>query len=126
MGGYYVAVRTDRGPQSPSMTVKHNETVEAGWYYIRHGSHILYGVCSRLYKPSAACSMSCLTYMYYSHGIDLKPQNTQTLKITISLQKYDQGRIEPPKAARRHATSNSAYTDGIVLSVTKNRNPLRM
>ncbi len=32
----------------------------------------------------------------------------------------NQGRIEPPKAARGHATSDSAYTDGIVLSVTKN------
>ena len=31
-----------------------------------------------------------------------------------------QGRIEPPKAARGHATSYSACIDGIVLSVTKN------
>jgi len=31
-----------------------------------------------------------------------------------------QGRIEPPKAARGHATSYKARTDGIVLSVTKN------
>ncbi len=34
-----------------------------------------------------------------------------------------QGRIEPPKAARGHATSNSANTDSIVLNVTKNRDP---
>ena len=33
---------------------------------------------------------------------------------------YRQGRIEPPKAARGHATSYSARIDGIVLSVTKN------
>jgi len=33
---------------------------------------------------------------------------------------YYQGCIEPPKAARGHATSYSARTDGIVLSVTKN------
>ena len=31
-----------------------------------------------------------------------------------------QGRIEPPKAARGHATSHSPCIDGIVLSVTKN------
>ncbi len=34
---------------------------------------------------------------------------------------YNQGRIEPPKAARGHATSNSANIDSIVLNVTKNR-----
>ncbi len=34
-----------------------------------------------------------------------------------------QGRIEPPKAARGHATSNSANIDSIVLNVTKNRDP---
>ncbi len=33
--------------------------------------------------------------------------------------RYDQGRIEPPKAARGHATSNSANIDSIVLNVTK-------
>ena len=33
---------------------------------------------------------------------------------------YSQGHIEPPKAARGHATSYSARIDGIVLSVTKN------
>ena len=32
----------------------------------------------------------------------------------------NQGRIEPPKAARGHATSRSPCIDGIVLSVTKN------
>jgi len=32
---------------------------------------------------------------------------------------YKQGRIELPKAARGHATSHSALTDGIVLSVNK-------
>ena len=31
-----------------------------------------------------------------------------------------QKRIEPPKAARGHATSHSPCIDGIVLSVTKN------
>jgi len=31
-----------------------------------------------------------------------------------------QGHIELPKAVREHATSCSARTDGIVLSVTKN------
>ena len=31
-----------------------------------------------------------------------------------------QGRIEPPKAGRGHATSSSPCIDGIVLSVTKN------
>ncbi len=36
---------------------------------------------------------------------------------------YYQGRIEPPKAARGHATSNSANIDSIVLNVTKNRDP---
>ncbi len=34
-----------------------------------------------------------------------------------------QGRIEPPKAASGHATSNSANIDSIVLNVTKNRDP---
>ncbi len=34
-----------------------------------------------------------------------------------------QGRIEPPKAARGHATSNSANIDSIVLNVTKDRHP---
>ncbi len=34
-----------------------------------------------------------------------------------------QGRIEPPKAARGHATSNSANIDSVVLNVTKNRGP---
>ncbi len=34
-----------------------------------------------------------------------------------------QGRIEPPKVARGHATSNSANIDSIVLNVTKNRGP---
>ena len=34
--------------------------------------------------------------------------------------RYQQGRIEPPKAARGHATSRSPCIDGIVLSVTKN------
>ena len=33
---------------------------------------------------------------------------------------HEQGHIEPPKAARGHATSYSARTDGKVLSVTKN------
>ncbi len=33
------------------------------------------------------------------------------------------GRIKPPKAARGHATSNSANIDSIVLNVTKNRGP---
>ncbi len=32
-----------------------------------------------------------------------------------------QGRIEPPKAARGHATSNSANIDSLVLNVTKDR-----
>ena len=49
---------------------------------------------------------------------------TITITITIStsfvfIDKY-QGRIEPPKAARGHATSRSPGIDGIVLSVTKN------
>ncbi len=34
-----------------------------------------------------------------------------------------QGRIEPPKAARGHATSNSANVDSIVLNVIKDRGP---
>ncbi len=34
-----------------------------------------------------------------------------------------QGCIEPPKAARGHATSNSANTDTTVLNITKNRGP---
>ncbi len=44
-------------------------------------------------------------------------------KITIPdfLNRRYQGRIEPPKAARGHATSNSANIDSIVLNVTKNR-----
>ena len=33
---------------------------------------------------------------------------------------FVQGRIEPPEAARGHATSYSARIDGIVLSITKN------
>ena len=33
---------------------------------------------------------------------------------------YSRGHIEPPKAARGHATSYSVRIDGIVLSVTKN------
>jgi len=35
------------------------------------------------------------------------------------------GLIEPPKAARGHATSYSARIDGIVLSVTKNNVSVR-
>ena len=31
----------------------------------------------------------------------------------------NQGRIEPPKAAQRHATSRSLCIDGMVLSVAK-------
>ena len=45
------------------------------------------------------------------------------LHLSLSLDCYptfQQGRIEPPKAARGHATSYSACIDGIVLSVTKN------
>ncbi len=88
---------------------------------------MLYGACSRLYIPKAAqCHAlpTCITHMALIHRA--KTTYMQTLRITTSLQKYDQGRIEPPKAARGHATSDSAHTDGIVLSVTKNRNPLRM
>ena len=36
-----------------------------------------------------------------------------------------QGRIEPPKAARGHATSYSVHRDGIVLSATKNNVPVK-
>jgi len=41
-------------------------------------------------------------------------------KSVLPYHMYYQGRIEPPKAARGHATSYSARTDGIVLSVTQN------
>ncbi len=34
---------------------------------------------------------------------------------------HNQGHIEPPKAARGHATSNSANIDSIALNVTKDR-----
>ncbi len=34
---------------------------------------------------------------------------------------HKQGRIEPPSAARGHATSNCANIDSIALNVTKNR-----
>ena len=40
--------------------------------------------------------------------------------LMILCSKRKQGRIEPPKAVRGHATSYSAHIDGIVLSVTKN------
>ncbi len=40
-----------------------------------------------------------------------------------SINGLNQRRIEPPKAARGHATSNSANIDSIVLNVTKNRGP---
>ncbi len=43
--------------------------------------------------------------------------------ISLALFRWNQGRIEPPKAARGHATSNSANIDSIVLNVTKNRGP---
>ncbi len=33
------------------------------------------------------------------------------------------GHIYPPKAGRGHATSDSANIEGIVLNVTKNRDP---
>ncbi len=36
---------------------------------------------------------------------------------------FNQGRIEPPKAARGHATFNSANIDSIVLNLTKDRDP---
>ncbi len=45
-----------------------------------------------------------------------------TLYQTMTHVSY-QGRLEPPKAARGHATSSSANIDSVVLNVTKNRDP---
>ncbi len=42
---------------------------------------------------------------------------------SFGIVQYHQGRIEPPKAARGHATSNSANIDNIGLKDTKNRGP---
>ena len=45
--------------------------------------------------------------------------NTNNIKL-LETNEDHQGRIEPPKAARGHATSRSPCIDSIVLSVTKN------
>ncbi len=47
----------------------------------------------------------------------------ETPPLMLSLPCFNQGRIEPLKVARGHATSNSANIDSIVLNVTKNRGP---
>ncbi len=50
-------------------------------------------------------------------------QFTKLCMVGLCRELWWQGRIEPPKAARGHATSNSANIDSIVLNVTKNRDP---
>ncbi len=58
----------------------------------------------------------CSTISRY-HWVELSSKDK-----SCSSRRY-QGRIELPKAARGHATSNSANIDSIVLNVTKNRDP---
>ena len=50
----------------------------------------------------------------------LSASRQSSWKSSFTGEKFIQGRIEPLKAARGHATFRSACIDGIVLSVTKN------
>ena len=68
---------------------------------------------------------ACLSKSFFGHNHHIiDNRDCRDLRI-VMLKKalanhHEQGHIDLPKAARGHATSYSARTDGKVLSVTKN------
>ncbi len=65
-------------------------------------------------KASSSTSGAAIGFVFLGQDVKLL-RNKQVAM--CSVYEYNQGRIEPPKAARGHAT----HIDGIVLNVTKFR-----
>ncbi len=103
-----------RGRGCVSSTMVHTKTLPV--LFVRDScvhSHIHVQMTYTVYasKRMYACTLTHTHTHAHAHARTHARTHTHT--------QY-QGRIEPPKAARGHATSDSAYMDGIVLSVAKN------
>ena len=62
--------------------------------------------------------ITCGTFDLYGFHDTVWLVKWYVLFLLATVIEFYQGRIEPPKAERGHATSYSARIDGIVLSVT--------